>query len=68
MNRKQLITLLVVAAWISAVALYQDNEWSNFGPDVAVVWKELASIFVYSLPAMLFGGVLWFWFRRSGNG
>jgi hypothetical protein len=69
MNRKQLILILGVSVWITVVFLYQ------FGTDelrdglfvglfFGLSWK-LGLAIAYSIPALLFGPVLYLWFRKS---
>lgn len=69
MNKKQLIVIIAVAVWITLVAIYQ------FGTDelrdglfvglfFGASWK-LGMALAYSMPALLLGSSLYFWFRKS---
>lgn len=58
MNKKQLVVLLCVAAWVSAVAIYQLTQWQ-------AEWDKFAPILAKSIPAFAFGAVLYFWFRQK---
>jgi len=56
MNRKQLIVSLIAATWISVVAL---TEPSMYWP------QRTTDVFLKSLPALVFGVVLYRWFGRA---
>ena len=55
-ERRRLVLMLLVASWISLAFFGAhangDSDWSS-------------DAFVYSLPALLFGGVLFWWFGKS---
>jgi hypothetical protein len=57
MNRKQLIVALTVAAWISCAVIYELNE-TGWGLGLALA---------KSIPALVFGAVLYVWFGRAKN-
>ncbi|HEX8894863.1 MAG TPA: hypothetical protein VF783_16155 [Terriglobales bacterium] len=58
-NKKQLIVLLCVASWIS-IAVYWAFE-SN--PKFIGLAFVLEVAFIYSIPALMFGAILFWWFR-----
>jgi len=55
-ERKQLATLLLVAVWVSLAALAELS-----GPGRS----SLGQVLIGSLPAVLFGGVFFWWFGRK---
>jgi hypothetical protein len=58
MNRKQLVVSLIAAAWISGVALTEP----------AVYWQDrIAGVVLKSIPAVIFGLILYLWFRRGDS-
>jgi len=60
-QRRQLITLLLMAAWVTVVAAVGigDSALAHHPINLAV------SVFVYSIPALAFGGVGVWWFGRT---
>jgi hypothetical protein len=60
-TRRQLITLLLMAAWVTVVSVVaiSDVALSHHPINLAVM------VFVYSLPALAFGGVGVWWFGRT---
>ena len=69
-NRARFVVLLVAATWVS-IAVYTAYE-SYGGPDNANVIKGLfgyvlLKMLALSLPAVLFGAILFWWFGRSKN-
>ena len=60
-QRRQLITLLLVASWVTIAALIglSDPRLSYHPVNLAL------SVFVYSLPALTFGSVAVWWFGRT---
>ena len=60
-QRRQLITLLLMAAWVTvaAVLALSDSRLSSHPVNLVL------SVFVYSLPALTFGGVAVWWFGRT---
>jgi hypothetical protein len=59
-NRSRLFILLAVALWLSLsawVALLSTYELDIF----------TMKMLTYSLPALLFGGILFWWFGKGGN-
>jgi hypothetical protein len=59
--RKQLIVLLAMAAWMSIAALLSaaDRHLLNHPVDLAF------SVLVYSIPALAFGGIGFWWFGKG---
>jgi ABC-type phosphate/phosphonate transport system permease subunit len=63
-RRKQLIVLLVVAAWVSLQFL--DVEFQpSLSSDIEKMAVQALYAFVRSVPVILFGGVLFWWFGRK---
>jgi hypothetical protein len=67
-KKKQLIVLLIVAAWISvafwdAISVYKPWE-QELGPSMPDL---LMTGFVHSIPAILFGGVLFWWLGKNAD-
>jgi hypothetical protein len=60
--KKQLVVVLVAAIWINGVAL-QVVMSTPF-----LEWNEKAfKILIYSIPALSFGAVGFWWFGKSGK-
>lgn len=63
-ERKQLAVLILGAAWITIAGFVVANDsWLSQHPV-----NMLLTIFVYSLPALLFGGIGAWWFGRARRG
>ncbi len=60
-QRRQLITLLLIATWVTVVALVMANNPSAVHHPINLA----VMVFVYSLPALAFGGVGVWWFGRT---
>jgi hypothetical protein len=57
-ERKQLLVLLVIAAWCSVCAMIQFTDSSTIDHPIG----SLVMAVLMSAPALLFGGVLFWWF------
>jgi len=60
-RRRQLITLLLMATWVTVAAAVAAN-------DARLTYHPVnltLSVFVYSLPALAFGGIGVWWFGRT---
>ena len=72
-NRKQLAVLLIASTWISlAVYAAYDSyqrvlsvDIPEFGPAFHAFAYTLVKMFAWSLPAILFGGIGFWWFGRQ---
>jgi hypothetical protein len=65
-RQKQLIVLLVVAAWVS-YELFRVGS-PKYGPNGGGLGDfTFNEAVVGSIPAILFGAILFWWFRRSSN-
>lgn len=60
-QRRQLILLLAIAAWVTVAAVIAANDSRLTIHPVNLV----LSVFVYSLPALAFGGIGVWWFGRT---
>jgi hypothetical protein len=64
--KKQLVVLLIVAAWISLAGLISYSGQSFYlGMMSEAAVQMVLKCFVYSLPAILFGVALFWWFGRQ---
>jgi hypothetical protein len=65
-RKKQLITILIVAAWTSLVFVIQfsaEHEFAAPAPSsVSAMDDPLTASLIWSLPVVLFGAVLFWWF------
>jgi hypothetical protein len=60
-EKKQLVALIIASLWASGAVVFSLNE-----PDLTRhPVNLLATVFVLSLPAMLFGGVSFWWFEKA---
>lgn len=62
-EKKQLVAVLLASGWISVAAFIAANDRELSHHPVNLI----ASVFVFSLPAILFGGVSFWWFGRSSD-
>ena len=65
-SRKQLIVLLVVAAWVSLqlASAYSEASAKGFNLSPEELGRIVLGFFAYSMPVVLFGGVLFWWFGK----
>ena len=63
-NRKQLYVLLAVAGWITVavVVAYNNNPYDRLDVRYSPPFE---AAFIFSLPAVLFGGILFWWFGKQ---
>jgi hypothetical protein len=66
-NRKQLYILLATAAWVSLVFLRFYSDYVPEGRDVTAptVGALVFGAIAFSLPALLFGSILLWWFGKD---
>jgi hypothetical protein len=62
-NRNQLFVLLAVAAWVSFFTYRYSTQYSGVNLEVFTAY-----ILAHSLPALVFGAVLFWWFGKSKGG
>ena len=65
-RKKQLVVLLIVASWMSvafwdAISTYRPGE-GQLNPSMLDL---MMTGLVHSIPAILFGGILFWWFGKS---
>jgi hypothetical protein len=65
-ERKQLVTALVVAIWVSGIVLSYHCPWYDAG--FGCEQSELPRILGLVVPALLFGGIFFWWFGRGEKG
>lgn len=61
-GRRQLATLLAAATWVSGATL--SYHCPSLGAEVGCELRELARVVGTALPAVLFGGIFFWWFGR----
>lgn len=62
-NRNQLFVLLAVAAWVSFFTYRYCTQYPAVNLEVFTAY-----ILAHSLPALVFGAVLFWWFGKSKSG
>jgi hypothetical protein len=68
-RRKQLIVLVVVALWLSFLLSIASNDFGRKAYQLpiedSVKVQVTMDFLVFSVPAILFGGILFWWFGRK---
>ncbi len=62
-NRNQLLVLLAVAAWVSVFTYRYSTQYGSVNLELFTAY-----ILAHSLPALVFGAVLFWWFGKNKDG